>query len=246
MANLLYKLASGLNKTRQISGVIDTLLGASDAAAARSAIEACPYLVGDERRSTLPLSPNPDGLFEDTNGWLWLPMEGQSFGSASSGADVATDGLEILYLAWWPHLNLGTPGYSISSVGVSAQADWDAGKAMSIPDNRGRTPVQIGQGAGLTDRALASHWGEEEHTLVEAELPEIQPVLQVEGASSGASETSGGGVLTSDRGPLGRRAPPDNGLDLDAAISSFGGDSPHNVTQPSYGARVLIFTGARA
>ena len=52
---------------------------------------------------------------------------------------------------------------------------WGAGNGsttFNLPDMRGRVPVGVGTGAGLTARALAATGGEETHVLSEAELAE--------------------------------------------------------------------------
>lgn len=41
---------------------------------------------------------------------------------------------------------------------------------FNIPDLRGRLPIGQGQGTGLTNRVLAQTGGEENHTIVEAEM----------------------------------------------------------------------------
>lgn len=45
------------------------------------------------------------------------------------------------------------------------------GSHFTLPDMRGRAPIGQGQGAGLTNRALAATTGEETHTLSSGELP---------------------------------------------------------------------------
>src|SRR5215475_4860563 len=42
---------------------------------------------------------------------------------------------------------------------------------FALPDFRGRTPIHFGQGPGLSNRALGQVGGEENHTLIVAELP---------------------------------------------------------------------------
>jgi microcystin-dependent protein len=46
----------------------------------------------------------------------------------------------------------------------------DGSTTFNLPDCRGRTVVAMGQGTGLTDRALAATGGEEKHVLTIAEL----------------------------------------------------------------------------
>lgn len=50
----------------------------------------------------------------------------------------------------------------------------DGVSTFSLPDLRGRVPVGVGQGSGLTDRLLAATGGEERHVLTLPEMPEHQ------------------------------------------------------------------------
>lgn len=47
----------------------------------------------------------------------------------------------------------------------------DGSTTFNIPDYRGRVPIGAGQGAGLTNRALAATGGFETHTLTQAQMP---------------------------------------------------------------------------
>ncbi|MGJ3244926.1 MAG: tail fiber protein [Elainellaceae cyanobacterium] len=47
-----------------------------------------------------------------------------------------------------------------------------SGNSFNVPDLRGRVPVGVGQGAGLTDRQLGQSGGEEAHKLTVAEMPQ--------------------------------------------------------------------------
>jgi len=193
-----------------------------------------PHYIGEATTNSLPLALT-GGLWEDDRGWLWLPPIGQSIGSATSGATVANDKLERLYLALWPHLNLATPGYSISSIGASAQTDWGADKLLTIPDYRGRVGVQVGQGSGLTNRTLGATGGEEEHTLSANEAPNltIEGILGPEGSSNPLD----GGRLQRARTGGSFLAPIDTTND---------GGQPHNIMQPYYVVNVLWFLGEKA
>lgn len=47
----------------------------------------------------------------------------------------------------------------------------DGVNTFNVPDMRGRLPVGQGQGTGLTNRVIGQTGGEENHTVVEAEMP---------------------------------------------------------------------------
>ena len=46
----------------------------------------------------------------------------------------------------------------------------DGAGTFRVPDMRGRAPIGVGQGSGLTDRALAANGGAETHVLATTEL----------------------------------------------------------------------------
>ncbi|NEQ29634.1 MAG: hypothetical protein F6K04_01335 [Leptolyngbya sp. SIO4C5] len=117
------------------------------------------------------------GLWQDAGGWLWYPANGASIGAAASGAAVANTALEALFKSLWPHLGLGTAGWSLqtsaggaASTGASADADWAAQRRLVIPDMRGRAILSAGQGAALTNRAIGSMGGAETHALQSGEM----------------------------------------------------------------------------
>jgi len=61
------------------------------------------------------------------------------------------------------------------------------------PDLRGRVIVGVGQGSGLTDRAPASNFGSETHTLTSAETP-IRQHFHGFGSRSNPAEGEGSGI----------------------------------------------------
>lgn len=87
----------------------------------------------------------------------WLALNGDTIGSAASGADQADDDMEDLFTYLWTELAdaqspMLTSGGVESSRGVSAASDWTANKRLTMPDARGRMPVGVGQG---THKSLA-------------------------------------------------------------------------------------------
>lgn len=111
---------------------------------------------------------------------------------------------------------------------ASCPAGWSAmdGNA-GRPDARGRTIVGSGQGAGLTNRALASVGGAESHVLTIAQMP----------THTHATEVNADGADTSDPtlaylGP----SPADSYSFLPSApgapVSAAGGSQPHSLMNP--------------
>lgn len=124
-----------------------------------------------------------------------------------------------------------------TAIGVAYGAG-DNSTTFNVPDSRGRTTVGAGQGAGLTNRILATIFGTETHALSIAELAAHNHGGATGGqsaththlqswAASNNSGTGGGG--------------PDSGNDSTGAasndhthtISSQGSGTAHPNTQPS-------------
>ena len=90
------------------------------------------------------------------DGWLFLNAD--TIGNASSGATHASDDYEILFdlvKALYP--NSGTESFS-------------SGDTVTLPDMRGRSPLGVGQGSGLTNRTLGNMLGTEKHALSSGEM----------------------------------------------------------------------------
>ena len=69
----------------------------------------------------------------DTAPSHWLMLNGDTIGSAASGATVASDELdEVFGFLWDTYDNADCP--VSSGRGASAQADWDADKTLTLPD----------------------------------------------------------------------------------------------------------------
>jgi len=101
---------------------------------------------------------------------------------------------------------------------------------FDLPDFRGRVPVGIGQGIGLTNRALGAEFGAETHTLTIAQMPEHNHALarynnQPNGWSTGTSFTYPDTTSTN--------YPTENGTGQTKAVKTMGGGGSHNNIQPS-------------
>lgn len=102
-------------------------------------------------------------------------------------------------------------------IGSTYGADQAAG-SFKLPDLRGRTPVGVGQGGGLTDRMLGASGGAEQHQLTVDEMPShnhsnalVGGDLQLYGMVNEPQYHNGGQFLQ---------------------MPSDGGDQPHNNMQP--------------
>lgn len=140
---------------------------------------------------------------------------------------------------------------------------WGAGDGattFNVPDLRGRSPVGVGTGAGLTARALAATGGEETHQLSAAELAAHAHNITDPGHIHAATVTDPGHTHTVNvregaavlghASPAGFDQPPDNSVPFAAlssttgvavgitgnstgvTVDSAGGDGSHNTMHP--------------
>jgi microcystin-dependent protein len=96
-----------------------------------------------------------------------------------------------------------------------------------VPDLRGRAALGVGQGAGLTNRALAQSGGEESHVLTVNEMP-------THSHSVHAHLPLAAGELP---------APVDAPALLSGNTGSAGGDAAHNNMSPWLALRMIIYAG---
>jgi microcystin-dependent protein len=94
---------------------------------------------------------------------------------------------------------------------------------FNLPDMRGRAPIGVGTGSGLTARALADEVGAETHTLTVAEMPSHTHTQFSTGPKNNSFD-SGTFVGNDSSGPTG----------------STGGDAAHNNMQPSLAVNFII------
>lgn len=106
----------------------------------------------------------------------------------------------------------------------------DGSTTFNVPDLRGRAPIGVGTGAGLSARAMGDQAGEETHLLVAAEMPAhthvYQTGLNVSLSSVGQNGLFGGGT------------PDDTSYKYDS--EGAGSDTAHNNMQPSLAVNFII------
>lgn len=109
----------------------------------------------------------------------WLRVNGETIGSAASGATYASSVYEQLYIHLWD--NFADAQCPVSSGrGASAAADWAANKTLTLFDSGGRalfglepsaTRLTSGSKAGVDGATIGASGGVEEHQLTPAEMP---------------------------------------------------------------------------
>ncbi len=169
----------------------------------------------------------------------WIICDSRNIGSAASGANVASNTLQSLFIHLWNNFaNTELPIYdatgSITTRGVSAAADWAANKRLPLPDFRGRTPIGMDNPTSGAANRITAAWadvlggngGAENHTLSIAEMPAHSHNSILGLAGAGSAQFSGGGASGS------------------TALGSQGGGGAHNNIQPSIAAgNWYIYTG---
>lgn len=100
----------------------------------------------------------------------------------------------------------------------------DGSTTFNIPDMRGRAPIGVGTGTGLTARAMGAQVGEENHQLTIAEMPAHTHAIENLDILAGVG-------VSPDMGGSGSP---------DEFTKSTGGDTPHNTMQPSLAVNFII------
>lgn len=111
----------------------------------------------------------------------------------------------------------------------------DGSSTFNLPDLRGRAPVGVGQGPGLSNRPLAAKFGEESHTQTAAEVG-------VHTHTVGASNGTGLAVTTAGGDDGTRYGFPDDTRTSAVVMVAHGnsGGAPFNVVQPSIALQFII------
>jgi len=109
----------------------------------------------------------------------------------------------------------------------------DGVTTFALPDLRGRLPVGVGQGAGLTNRDLGQTGGAEQVTLTAEQMPAHSHSLNA--SSAVANSTSPGGNLLAETKNPGKETYSTAGASATlnpAAIGSAGSGQPHENMPP--------------
>jgi len=119
----------------------------------------------------------------------------------------------------------------------------DGSTTFTLPDARGRILGTIGQGSGLTSRALGASVGAETHTLSTGEIPSHSHNL-FGGNSAGTPPARSSIVCFSGTNDLQIRIGSYNTNNLSSAVDSTGGGLPHINMQPTlFVGNVFIYAG---
>jgi len=116
----------------------------------------------------------------------------------------------------------------------------DGKSTFALPDLQGSTPMQQGQGPGLSLRDLGEIGGEQNVTLLQTEMPSHTHGVQAAGANDSASPASN--AWGSGQKGFGNvyAGPPPNVNMSPLATSVTGGSLPHNNMMPYLGLNFCI------
>lgn len=122
--------------------------------------------IAGEELSTGDMTPT----MKDTSNAGWLLMDDGTIGSTASSANHKSDQyINLFKLIWNNTIDADCP--VVDGRLGSADLDWAANKAITLPRTKGRVLGGAGTGAGLTARRLGQPFSDEEdHQITEAEL----------------------------------------------------------------------------
>lgn len=112
----------------------------------------------------------------------------------------------------------------------------DGQTTFNLPDLRGRVPIHMGSGSGLSNRAIGESAGAESVTLTTSEVPDHGHTLGVSNLDGTTRTASGNYPAKTDRPLYTAAANADSTLNS----SSAGGSQPHDNMQPYLSVNFII------
>lgn len=117
----------------------------------------------------------------------------------------------------------------------------DGRTTFALPDLRGRTPVGVGRGPGLSDVSQGTRMGSETTTLTARNLPSHNHNISVDLPTHNFEE-SGEELMPGNSALLGVDNPVNGTIHENFSTVNSGANQPFNNIQPSLGMRFIICT----
>lgn len=116
----------------------------------------------------------------------------------------------------------------------------DGQTTFALPDLRGRVPLHMGQGPGLSPRVQGQQGGAEQVTLTPGQMPAHNHVLQATTAAATASASVAGSLTAKAASTSFYGSTPGGAPLAPQALRSSGGQQPHNNMAPYLGLNFII------
>jgi microcystin-dependent protein len=118
----------------------------------------------------------------------------------------------------------------------------DGVSTFALPNLQGSTPLQPGQGPGLSLRDLGETGGEQTVTLLQSEMPAHTHTTQGYSSAGGQGPSNNSWAEANQRGinEYTASSPPNNVQMSPSALGTVGGNLPHNNMMPYLGLTFII------
>ena len=117
----------------------------------------------------------------------------------------------------------------------------DGKTTFALPDMRGRVPVGMGQGKGLTNRNLGATGGQENVALTVAQMPAHRHTLNASNAAANSNGPAGNVLASTSSTAIYTNQAPDVALQAQS-MNVRGQTQPHENMQPFLGMTCIIAT----
>lgn len=119
----------------------------------------------------------------------------------------------------------------------------DGVTTFALPDMRGRTPMGMGQGPGLTNRIIGQSFGSETVTLIASQMPSHNHAFAATTADASAAPPNDAMFATQTDGDkiyVAANGTNQPAVMAAASVLTTGGNQPHDNIMPSLGVTYII------